>query len=145
MKNEKNEYCEAIELERGAHLTATSYDPTQMALVTDARATLGGKPVTAEISGIATGKGVDGTVNVWLPALYFKDSKGAVKQIPGLNAVTTLSPRQGAIDTVKALASYVNRSNTPYRAKISGDRKTARITIAFTSKTWHKQLGFSRA
>ena len=68
MKNENTKLCDKSELERGAHLTATSYDRTQHALVTDARVTLGGKPVSAEISGIATGKGEDGTVNVWLPS-----------------------------------------------------------------------------
>ena len=145
MKTKNFEYCEATELERGAHLTAMSYDPTQLALVTEAWVTLGGKPVSAEITGIATGKGADGTVSVWLPSFRFKDRTGEVKQVPGLNATTTLSPRQGAIDTAKALASYINRSNTPYRAKTSGDRKTARITIAFTGKAWHKQPVFSRA
>lgn len=145
MNTENTKYCDESELERGAHLTATSYDRTQHALVTDARATLGGKPVTAEISGVATGKGEDGTVNVWLPSFYFKVKDGSVKQVPGLNAVATLAPHQGAIDTAKALASYVNRSNTPYRAKISGDRRRARLTIACTNKSWHKQLGYVRA
>jgi len=144
MNNVTEEYCDERELDRGAHLTATSYDPTQLALVTEARATVGGKPVTAEISGIATGKGEDGTVNVWLPPFCFKSKKGEVKQVPGLNAVTTLSPRQGAIDTAKALASYVNRSKTPYRAKISGDRRHAKIVIALAAKNWHTQLGSPR-
>ncbi len=144
MNNISAEYCDEQELDRGAHLTATSYDPTQLALVTEARATVGGKAVTAEISGIATGRGEDGTVNVWLPAFYFKAKDGEVKQVPGLNAVTTLSPRQGAIETAKALASYVNRSKTPYRAKISGDRRHAKIMIALAAKDWHKQLGSPR-
>lgn len=138
-------YCDERELDRGARLTATSYDPTQLALVTEGRATVGGKAVTAEISGIATGKGEDGTVNMWLPSFFFKCKDGAVRQVPGLNAVATLAPRQGALETAKAIASYVNRSKTPYRAKISGDRKRALITIAFAGRNWHKQLGFARA
>jgi len=145
MKNNTTKYCDEPELESGVHLTATSYDPTQQALVTEGRATVGGKAVIAEISGIATGKGEDRTVNMWLPAFSFKGKDGAINQIPGLNAVARLSPRQGALDTAKTIASCVNRSNTPYRAKISGDRKNAKITIAFTAKNWHKQLGYVRA
>ena len=140
MKNEKINYSE--ELKKGTHLTATSYDRTQHALVLEGRATVGGKPVTAEISGIATGKGEDGIVNMWLPSFTYKGKDGSVNQVPCLNAVATLHPRQGAIETAKAIASYVNRSKTPYKAKISGDRKAARITIAFNGsnwQSWHRQ------
>jgi len=145
MKKQNMDYSEEVELDRGVHLTAVSYDQTQLALVTEARATVGGKPVTAEISGVATGKGLDGTVNMWLPSFRFKGKDGAINQVPGLNAVATLSPRQGAIETAKAIASYVNRSRTPYKAKISGDRKHAWITIAFTGKHCLKPLTYARA
>ena len=146
MKKEKQEYCSEVELERGAYLTAVSYDRTQTAIVTEGRATVGGKTVTAVISGIATGKGVDGTVNMWLPSFRFKKSDGEISQAPGLNAVATLAPRQGAIDTAKAIARSVNFSKTPYRATISGDRRSALITIAFTGKNCQKvETRYARA
>lgn len=146
MKNGDIKYCEATELDRGAQLSAVSYDKTQRAVITEGgRATVGGKAVTAEISGIATGKGEDGTVNMWLPAFCFKGSDGAVTKVPGFNAVAALSPHQGAIDTAKAIASYVNTSRTAYRAKTAGDRKTAWITISFIAKKCLKRLTFAQA
>jgi hypothetical protein len=145
MKTGNFKYCAETELDRGARLSAVSYDITQRAMVTEGRATVGGKAVTAEISGIATGKGEDGTVNLWLPAFRFKGSDGEVNEVPGYNAVATLAPRQGAIETAKAIASCVNHSWTPYQAKISGDRKAARIIIAFTGKKLHRPGPFARA
>ena len=145
MKNASRKYREEIELDRGAHLSAVSYDPTQRALVVEGRATVGGKVVTAEISGVATGRGQDGTVNMWLPTFTFKRSDGDISMVPALNAVATLSPRQGAIDTAKALASYVNRSKTSYKATISGDRRKAMITFAFTGKNCRQPREFARA
>lgn len=134
MKNEHPGYYNEQELDRGAQLTAVSYDRTQRALVTAGRATVGGKPVVAEISGVATGKGEDGTVNLWLSAFRFKGRNGAMNKSPGLNAVATLFPRQGAIDTAKAIASNVNSSKTPYKATIHGGRRKATVTIIFTGK-----------
>jgi hypothetical protein len=93
-----------------------------------------GKPVTAEISGLATAKGEDGTVNLWLSSFRFKGRDGVMKKVPGVNAVAKLHPRQGAIDTAKAIASYVNASKTAYKATASGSRKKALINIAFTGK-----------
>ena len=58
----------------------------------------------------------------------------AINKAPGLNAVATLSPHQGAIDTAKVIASYVNRNRTPYKAKATGSRRKAVISIAFTGK-----------
>jgi|GEM_PF-3117671 len=145
MKKKITGYCAEVEMERGGHLSAVSYDKTQRALVTEARATVGGKAVVAEISGIATGKGEDGTVNMWLPSFNFMAKDGTIQMVPGLNAVATLAPRQGAIDTVKAIASYVNRSKTPYKAKIAGDRKHAWISIAFTGKNCRRPHEFARA
>ncbi len=134
MKKEKTGYCNETELERGAYLTAVSYDKTQRAVVTAGMATLGGRAVTAEISGIATGRGEDGTVNMWLPTFRFKGRDGAVRMVPGLNAVATLSPRQGALDTAKTIAAHVNSSKTSYKATISGCRRNATISISFTGK-----------
>lgn len=145
MKNKNLKYCEALELTRGARLSAVSYDQTQHALVAEGRATVGGGAVVAEISGIATGKGLDGTVNMWLPAFLFRGRDGAVSKVPGFNAVAKLAPRQGAIATAKAIASCVNTSPTAYRAKTSGGHKTAWITIAFTGKNCQKHLAPARA
>jgi len=145
MKNKNLEYCEALEFDRGSRLSAVSYDQTQHAVVTEGRATVGGGAVVAEISGIATGKGLDGTVNMWLPSFRFRGRDGTVSKVPGFNAVAKLSPRQGAIATAKAIASYVNTSRTSYKAKTSGDRKTAWITIAFTGKNCHKYLAYAPA
>jgi hypothetical protein len=116
--------------ESGARLSAVSYDKTQRALVTACLATPGGRPVTAEISGVATGRGEDGTVNMWLPEFRFKGPDGTLNRVPGLNAVATLAPRQGAIETAKAIANYVNISKTPYKATTSGNRRKAKVTIA---------------
>lgn len=145
MKTGNTKYCKETELDRGARLSAVSYDKTQHAIVAEGRATVGGRTVIAEISGIATGKGEDGTVNMWLPPFRFISRNGDVNEVPGYNAVATLSPRQGAIDTAKAIASCVNRSWTAYNAKISGDRKAARITIAFTGKKLYRPGPFARA
>jgi hypothetical protein len=134
MKNENPGYYSETELDRGAQLTAVSYDKTQRALVTAGLATVGGKAVTAEISGVATGRGEDGTVNLWLSTFHFKGRDGELKKVPGFNAVATLAPRQGAIDTAKAIASYVNSIKTPYKATASGDRRKALVNIAFTGK-----------
>lgn len=134
MTNAEHEYYSESESERGGQLTAVSYDRTQQALVTAATATVGGKAATAEISGIATGKGEDGTVNLWLPVFRFKGRDGTLNKAPGLNAVAALAPRQGAIDTAKAIASCVNSSKTSYKATIRGNRGKARISIVFTGK-----------
>jgi len=122
------------EMNSGVQLTAVSYDSTQTALVTAGRATVGGKPVTAEINGIATGKGEDGTVNLWLPAFSFKSGDGEVKKVPGLNAVATLHPHQAALATARTIASSVNRARTAYKATVKGSRRHASINIVFTGK-----------
>lgn len=134
MKNEDPGCYNETELNRGAELTAVSYDRTQSALVTARVATVGGKAVTAEISGVATAKGEDGTVNLWLSSFNFRGRDGEMRKVPGINAVAKLAPRQGAIDTARAIASYVNASRNAYKAKASGDRRKARINIAFTGK-----------
>lgn len=124
-------YDTEVELEKGADLTAVSYDATQRALVTSGKVTVGGKAVTAEISGVASSKGPDGTVNLWLSLFRFKKPDGSIKQVDGLNIPTTLKPGQGAIDTAKALASFINTSKRPYKATAKGNRANATITIVF--------------
>ncbi len=134
MKSTNPGYLNENESGRGVPLTAVSYDRTQHAVVTAAMVTVGGKPVTAEISGVATGKGEDRTVNLWLPAFRFKGRDGVMNKAPGLNAAAALAPRQGALDTARVIASRVNSSRTPYKATISGGRRKARINIAFTGR-----------
>lgn len=134
MKNENPGYFNELELDRGVQLTAVSYDRTQRAFVTAGRATVGGRAVETEISGVATGRGEDGTVNLWLPAFRFKARNGGITRVPGLNAVASLSPRQGAINTAKAIASSINSSKTAYKATSSGTRRKASIKICFTGK-----------
>lgn len=134
MKNANPGYFNELELDRGVQLTAVSYDRTQRAMVTAGRATVGGRAVTAEISGVATGRKEDGTVNLWLPAFRYKVRSGAMNRVPGLNAVASLSPHQGAINTAKAIASSINCSRTAYRATASGSRRKANVNIAFTGK-----------
>ncbi|HAT71404.1 MAG TPA: hypothetical protein DCS63_01130 [Elusimicrobia bacterium] len=134
MKKEDPGCYSETELDRGAELTAVSYDRTQSALVTARVATVGGKAVTAEISGVATAKGEDGTVNLWLSSFNFKGRDGEMRKVPGINAVAKLAPRQGAIDTARAIALYVNASRNAYKATAKGDRRKAQINIAFTGK-----------
>ena len=129
MKSVNIDYDET-ELDRGAEFSAVSYDPTQEAIVTACTATAGGKPVTAEINGVATGRGEDGTVNMWLSAFDFKGRDGVVRRVPGLNAVARLAPKQGAIQTAKAIATRVNASKV-YKARVKGDRNKALINIVF--------------
>lgn len=132
MKSVNNDEAEA-DLEAGAELSAVSYDPTQEALVMSRTATVGGKAVTAEINGVATGKGEDGTVNMWLSAFQFKGPDGQMRKVPGLNAVARLAPKQGALDTARAIASRFNKAGV-YRARATGDRRKALLNIVFTGK-----------
>ncbi len=131
----KSVYNEDVsdDLEAGAELSAVSYDPTQEALVMSRTATVGGKVVTAEINGIATGKGEDGTVNMWLSAFQFTGPDGQLRKVPGLNAVAKLAPRQGAIETARAIANRFNKAGV-YRARATGDRRKAKLNIVFTGK-----------
>ena len=124
-------YDKKTELEKGADLTAVSYDATQRALATSGKVTVGGKAVTAEISGIASGKGPDAMINLWLSLFSFKKPDGSMKQVDGLNIPAALKPGQGAINTAKALAAFINSSKRPYRATVKGNRTNATITIIF--------------
>lgn len=131
-KKYDTDYDTETELEKGPDLTAVSYDATQRALVASGKVTVGGKAVTAEISGVASSKGTDGTVNLWLSLFRFKRPDGSISQVDGLNIPAMLKPGQGAIDTAKALASFINTSKRPYRAAAKGTRTNATITIVFT-------------
>jgi hypothetical protein len=54
-----------------------------------------------------------------------------VKQVDALNIPAALKPGQGAIDTAKALAGFINTSKRPYKATAKGNRSSATITIIF--------------
>ena len=73
-------YDPAVELAKGAELTAASYDKTQGIIISVGKVTVGGKPGVAEISGLATGKqdaGIDGTIDLWLSIFrYYSGSYG---------------------------------------------------------------------
>ncbi len=130
-KDPKEGYDTETELEKGADLTAVSYDATQRAIVTSGKVTVGGRAVTAEISGIASSKAPDGMINLWLSLFSFKKPDGSVKQVDALNIPAALKPGQGAIDTAKALAGFINTSKRPYKATVKGNRTNATITIIF--------------
>ena len=130
-KGDNTGYDAQVELEKGADLTAVSYDATQRAVETSGKATVGGKAVTAEISGVASSKGTDGTINLWLSLFRFKKPDGSTSQVDGLNIPATLRPGQGALDTAKTLAAFINTSKSPYKATVKGNRANARITIVF--------------
>ncbi len=131
MNKEYNTEDTEAESEQGADLTAVSYDATQRAVVTSGKVTVGGKAVTAEISGVASSKGTDGTINLWLSLFRFRKPDGSTEQVNGLNIPATLKPGQGAIDTAKALAFFINTSKSPYKATAKGTRSSATITIVF--------------
>lgn len=131
MRNAIVKYDPSVELEQGADLTAVSYDPTQRALVMGGKVTIGGRAVTAEISGVATGKGLDGMVNLWLSKFYFRKPDGSVNAVSDLNVPAPLKPHQGAIDTARKLASFINASKRPYKAKAQGSRRKATLSIVY--------------
>ena len=135
-KNAGGGYDPEVELAKGAVLEAAAYDKTQKAVVLAGKVTVGGKPGVAEISGIATGQileaGLEGTVDLWLSIFRFKRPDGTTNHVAGLNIPVKLSPGQGAIDTAKALAAFINASGRPYRTAVKGDRNKATITVVYS-------------
>jgi hypothetical protein len=135
-KNAGGGYDSAVELAKGATLEAAAYDKTQKAAVIAGKVTVGGNPGIAEISGIAAGPipeaGLEGTVDLWLSIFRFKRPDGTTNHVAGLNLPVKLASGQGAIDTAKALADFINASNRPYKAAVKGDREKAAITIVYT-------------
>jgi len=129
-------YDPAVELAKGAKLEAAAYDKTQKAAVLAGKVTVGGTPGIAEISGIATGQileaGLEGTVDLWLSIFRFKRPDGTTNHVAGLNIPVKLAAGQGAIDTAKALAEFINVSGRPYKAEAKGGRDKAVITIIYT-------------
>ena len=135
-KNTGGGYDPEVELAKGATLEAAAYDKTQKAAVIAGKVTVGGKPGIAEISGIATGQipeaGLEGTVDLWLSIFRFKRPDGTTNHVAGLNIPVKLAAGQGAVDTAKALAAFINASGRPYKAIAKGDKDKATITIVYT-------------
>ena len=128
-------YNADVELEKGATLTAASYDKTQKITVTAGKVTVGGKPGTTEISGIATGKqdsGIDGTINLWFSILRYKRPDGTTNHVAGWNISLALKSGQTPHETANAFADYINVGKRPYKAKTAATETTVTVTIIFT-------------
>ena len=79
-------YDPNVELEKGATLTAASYDKTQKIIVAAGKVTVGGYPGIAEISGIANGKqdtSIDGTINLWFSTFRYMRPDGTINHVAG--------------------------------------------------------------
>jgi len=130
-------YNPEIELAKGATLSAASYDKTQTIVVTAEKVTVGGKPGIVEISGLATGKldaGIDGTMNLWLSIFRYTRPDGTTDHVAGWNIPLILKPKQTPIETAKAFAAYINSGTRPYKAKATGSKAKATVTIIFIEK-----------
>ena len=130
-------YDPAVELAKGAELTAASYDKTQTIAVTAGKVTVGGKPGIAEISGLATGRqdaGIDGTINLWLSIFRYMRPDGTTDHVAGWNIPLVLKPAQTPIETAGAFAAYINAGTRPYKAEAAGDKAKAAVTITFIQK-----------
>ncbi len=129
------DYDPAVELAKGAELTASSYDRTQGVAVREGKVTVGGKPGVAEFTGAATGRaadgGIDGTMSLWLSIFRYKRPDGTVNHVAGWNIMLALRAGQTALDTARAFETYINAGRRPYRALASGDADAAAVTITY--------------
>ena len=128
-------YDPAVELAKGAALTAASYDKTQGIIISVGKVTVGGKPGVAEISGLATGKqdaGIDGTINLWLSIFRYKRPDGTTNHVAGWNIPLSLKPGQTPIETAAAFAAYINAGTRPYQAKADALKDRAALAITYT-------------
>lgn len=135
MKKNNDVYNPATELAKGAELTAASYDKTQGISVTAGKVTVGRKPGTADVSGIATGRlgpGIDGTINLWLSIFRYMRPDGTTNHVAGWNIMLALKAGQTALETARAFAAYINAGTRPYKAKAAGAKTKATVTITFT-------------
>ena len=135
--NNSGNYDPAVELAKGAELTAASYDKGQQITVTAGKVTVGGKPGTAEISGLAAGKlgpGIDGTINLWLSIFRFMRPDGTIDHVAGWNIALALKPKQTPVETARAFAAYINAGTRPYKAKAAGSKAKATITVTYANK-----------
>ena len=130
-------YNPDVELEKGAILTAASYDKTQKITITAGKVTVGGKPGIADISGIANGKrdaGIDGTINLWLSIFRYMRPDGTTNHVAGWNIPLALKAGQMPLETANAFADYINAGKRPYKAKTAATETTATVTIIFIEK-----------
>jgi hypothetical protein len=133
VKNNAGGYNPEVELAKGAALTASSYDKTQGVDVTLAKVTVGGKPGEVDFTGEATGKGpgIQGTMNLWLAIFRYMRPDGTVNHVSGWNIAMALKPGQTALDTARAFEKYINSNTRPYKAKASGNKTKASLTIVY--------------
>ena len=137
MDKKNGGYDPAVELAKGAKLEAASYDKTQGISVTAGKVTVGRKPGTADVSGIATGRlgpGIDGTINLWLSIFRYMRPEGTTDHVAGWNIPLALKAGQTPMQTAKAFADYINSGTRPYKAEAAGTKTTATVTITFTIK-----------
>ena len=135
--NNTGGYDPAIELAKGAELTAASYDKTQTIAITAGKVTVGGKPGIAEISGLAAGRqdaGIDGTINLWLSIFRYMRPDGTIDHVGGWNIPLTLKAKQTPIETAKAFAAYINAGTRPYKAKAAGNKIKATVTREYANE-----------
>ena len=119
----KKTYDPAVELAKGAALTARSYDKTQTVAVTEGKVTVGGLPGEFKVSGIATGRAdasIDGTMSVWLAIFRYMRPDGTTNHVAGWNITVSLTPGQKPAATAKAFADYINTGKRPYKAAAAG-------------------------
>ena len=133
MKKKPGAYDPAVELAKGADLTAASYDKTQKIAVTAPKVTVGGHPGEIEISGVATGRldaGIDGTINIWLSIFRFMRPDGTVNHVAGWNIMLALPPGQTPEATAQAFADHINKGTRPYRAAA----EKAKVRVVYSGK-----------
>lgn len=126
-------YNPEIELKKGAKLEAASYDKTQTVKVTAAKATVGGIPGVAEISGIATGRtdaSINGCIGIWLSIFRYMRPDGTINHVAGWNIMLPLKAKQTAAATAKAFAKTINSGTRPYKATTT----SAKLKIVYTEK-----------
>jgi len=131
-------YDPNVELEKGATLTAASYDKTQKIIVAAGKVTVGGNPGITEISGIANGKqdaGIDGTINLWFSIFRYMRPDGTINHVAGWNISLALKAGQTPLETANAFAGHINTGTRPYKAKAVATGTTATVTIFFIEET----------
>lgn len=127
------QYNPAVELAKGADLTAASYDKTQTIKVVVGKVTVGGEAGIVEVSGIATGRtdaSINGTIGIWLSIFRFMRPDGTINHVAGWNIMLPLKAKQTAAATAKAFAKTINSGTRPYRATATG----AKLKIVYTEK-----------
>ena len=56
---------------------------------------------------------------------------GTVNHVAGWNIALALKPGQTALDTARAFETYINAATRPYKAKASGNKNKAALTITY--------------